>query len=63
MSLHEWKSGLEISAEGYPFYALIFAALRQADSTNAAKIKAAWPEKMIEAQARYDAPGGILAGD
>jgi hypothetical protein len=45
------------------FYALIMAAMRQADSTNAAKLRAAFPETWDEVQARYNAPGGFLPGE
>jgi hypothetical protein len=63
MSLHEYLEGRRLAAEDHPFYALIFAALRQADTANAAMIRTAWPELAAEAQARYDAPGALLKGD
>lgn len=63
MSLFDYREGRRIAAEDHPFYALIFAALRQADTANTAKIEAAWPEVIAELQARYDAPAGLLPGD
>jgi len=45
------------------FYALIMAAMRQADTFNAAKLRAAFPETWAELDARYHAPGGVLEGD
>jgi hypothetical protein len=45
------------------FYALIMAAMRQADSVNAIKLRSAWPETWAELQARYNAPGGLLPGE
>lgn len=63
MSLHEYLCSQAISREDPPFYALLFAAMRTADSDNVEKIKAAWPERWAEMQARYNAPGGILPED
>ena len=63
MSLHEYQLGRVIAAEDFPFYALIHAALRQADTANAAKIEAAWPELAAEARERYNAPGAMLPTD
>jgi hypothetical protein len=63
MSLHEYLCSRAISKEDPPFYALLFALMRKADSDNAAKIKAAWPARWLEMQERYNAPGGILPSD
>jgi hypothetical protein len=60
MSFRDYQDGRRIADEGWPFYALIHAAIRQADTENAAKIQAMWPELAAEAQARYNAPGGVL---
>jgi len=61
VSLHEWQVSQTVRRA--PFHALIMAALLNADSTNAAKLRAAWPEVCDEAQRRYDAPGGLLPGE
>lgn len=45
------------------FYALIMAAIRKADSSNARKLAQAWPDVWRELQARYNAPGGYLPGE
>jgi len=63
MGLYEYKLGLEISAKNYPFYALVQAAMRQADSDNAQRLERAWPRVWEELLARYNAPGGLLPGD
>ena len=63
MSHYDYAVSRQIDADDYPFAALIMAALRKADSTNAAKIQAAWPDIAAELQARYNAPGGVLPGD
>jgi hypothetical protein len=46
-----------------PFYALVMAAMRNADTANSAKLRRAFPEVYDELLARYDAPGGYLDGD
>jgi hypothetical protein len=61
--LHDYRAGRALAAQGHSFYALIQAAMRQADSPNAAKLRAAWPEEMAELQARYDRTGGLLEGE
>lgn len=63
MSLHEYISSKEIGKKDYPFYALIMAAMRQADTNNLEKLKLIFPEVFKEIQDRYDAPGGKLDGD
>jgi hypothetical protein len=39
MSLYEYKVSQEISAKDLPFYALIMAAFRKADSINLGKLR------------------------
>ena len=63
MSLHEYIISQEIAKQDYPFYALIFAAMRQADSINIERLKAQWPAEYLEMQERYNAPGGALDED
>jgi len=63
MSLHHFQVSQQIEAENYPFYALIMAAMRKADSTNAAKLKSAWPDISTELQYRYWSAGGLLPGE
>jgi hypothetical protein len=61
--LYDYRASQHLGTLDAPFYALVMAALRQADTSNAAKIRAAWPEVAAEFEARYNAPGGILPGD
>lgn len=61
LSLYDYRAGLEIAALDPPFYALIMAAYRRADTANAAKLRAAWPDVVSELEARYHAPGGLLS--
>lgn len=57
----DYKSSLNIECQGYTFYALIMAAMRQADTDNAALLKSAWPYVWEDLQERYNAPGGFLS--
>ena len=63
MSLYDYEAGQKIEAQGYPFYALIQAAMRQADTDNLTKLRVAFPTEYDDLQARYNAPGGILPSD
>jgi hypothetical protein len=60
VSYREYQASRMIAGQDYPFYALIMAAMRQADTGNMAKLRAAWPEVAAELQKRYNAPGGLL---
>lgn len=63
MSYFDYSAAQAIVADDPPFYALIMAAMRRADTTNAALLHWCWPDIWDELQARYNAPGGILPGD
>ena len=63
MSLHSYLASHQITALDPPFSALIFAAIRKADESNTAKLRAAWPDLCAEMQQRYDAPGGAITDD
>lgn len=63
MDLYTYRAGLDVAALDAPFYALIQAAMRKADTINEYKLRAAWPEVWDDLQARYNAPGGILEGE
>lgn len=60
MSLFDYQASRAIAAEEYPFYALVMAAMRQADTHNTRVLAAAFPEVAEELAQRYNAPGGIL---
>ena len=60
MSRYDYEISKDID---YPFYALIMAAMRKADSFNIVRLKTVYPKVWEELQARYDAPGGILPGE
>lgn len=63
MSFYDYQQSCEITKTSPPFYALIMAAMRKADTFNLAQLRAAFPETYREFDERYNAPGGILAGD
>jgi hypothetical protein len=60
MSLYDYKKSLRLLESDPPFYALIMAAMRQADSDNLELLCDAFPQVWDELQARYNAPGGVL---
>ena len=63
MSRFEYQQGMSLAIASYPFYALIQAAMRGADTDNLEKLKAAFPATWDELQKRYHAPGGLLPGE
>jgi hypothetical protein len=63
MSFFDYKASQYIASQDFPFYALIMAAMRQADTENAGKLRAAFPEVYNELKIRYNAPGGKLDGE
>ena len=63
MSLYDYQVSKKVAAQDYPFYALIMAALRQADDRNVELLKAAFPAVWHELKRRYRAGGGILPED
>ncbi len=63
MSYQTYRTAAKIAAEDYPFYALVQAAMRQADTDNQERLKNAFPDVWEDLQTRYNAPGGYLAGD
>ena len=60
MSLYDYQKSQEIASKDYPFYSLIMAAMRQADSRNIEKLKYMFLETYDELEQRYNSPGGIL---
>ena len=63
MSLCDYRVSREIEAQDYPFYAIIMAAMRKADSHNYDALRKAFPATSMELNARYNAPGGLLDGE
>ena len=63
MSLYDYRAAQEIVTADPPFYALIMAAMRKADTVNMAKLRAAFPDTYREVEARYNAAGAVLPED
>jgi hypothetical protein len=63
MSLYEYTVSRKLVEKDYPFYSLIMAAMRRADTDNLAKLRAAWPAVWAEFQPRYHAPEGVLSDE
>lgn len=63
MSHYDYVTSKAIGVEDFPFYALIMAAMRQADTVNGERLQRMWPEVWDELNARYNAPGGLLDSD
>jgi len=59
MSYIDYIEGRKIAAQDYPFYALIMAAMRQADTDNLEKLKREFPQVHTELVYRYNSPGGV----
>lgn len=49
--------------EDAPFFALIMAAMRKADSFNLEALRRAFPNTWVELSNRYNAAGGYLNGE
>lgn len=62
MSLIDYQATRRIPGD-MPFDALIMAAVLRADSVNRRQLRAAFPQLVAEAEARYNAPGGRLPDD
>jgi hypothetical protein len=60
LSFDDYVIGRELLLNDPPFYALIQAAMRKADTDNLEKLKSAFPEVWEELNARYHVPGGRL---
>ena len=63
MSLFDYNASEKIALADYPFYALIMAAMRRADTVNSVKLQRAFPQVHAELAIRYNAPGGYLPGE
>jgi hypothetical protein len=61
--LHAYHMSRKLERLDMPFAALIFAAIRKADSDNLASLEMAFPELVREMRERYNAPAGVIAED
>lgn len=58
MSHYEYEYSIEIDKHGYPFFSLLMAAMRKADTNNLEALKFAFPHTWKELKDRYNLPGG-----
>ena len=64
MSHHEYQVSKTLADDdSIPFYALIMAAMRRADTKNTERLSQAFPEVWDELRRRYHSPGGLLDGE
>lgn len=66
MSLRDYEISREIDLKGdwgEDFYALVMVLMKNADTSNQTKLKAAWPEIWVELLQRYNTPSGLLVGE
>ncbi len=63
MSYHDYRESQRIELKGYSFYAIVMAAMRQADTANTELLVEAFPQVHAELSQRYNAPGGLLEGE
>ena len=59
MSHQEYQEAKMLEEKDTPFYALIMAAMRRADTDNLVKLRNAFPETWKELDERYHMPGGL----
>ncbi len=60
ISLYEYEQSKKIAAQGYPFYALMGALMRAADTRNTELLRQCWPDIWESMQRRYNAPLGVV---
>lgn len=63
MSHYDYRRSIQIAIRNEPFYALIMAAMRQADTKNLERLQEAFPGVYHELTGRIEAPGGVLPGE
>ena len=63
MSIMDYRASLHISAEDPPFYAIIMAAMRKADTSNLILLRSIFPDTWDELEKRYYARNGLLQGE
>lgn len=63
MSRYDYLQARAIALKDRPFYAIIMAAMRRADTDNLELLVNAFPQVFTELRERYNAPGGWLPKD
>lgn len=60
---YAYMKSIDLGLDDPPFYGLLMAAMRKADTPNAARLRVAFPDVWDDLQARHNAPAGILDSD
>lgn len=60
ISYYDYGLSKRIASQDYPFYALLAALIRQADSDNLKRLESVFPEEVEEFRQRYNNAGGLL---
>jgi hypothetical protein len=63
LSHYDYQVSIRIELKQYPFYAVLMAAMRQADTENLRRLRLMFPDTWDELKARIHAPAGLLPGD
>ena len=63
MSYNDYEWSKKIALMQPPFYGIIMAAMRNADTDNLAALQQAFPHVWDELVERYRVPGGFLFGE
>ena len=63
MSRYDYERSKILAEADEPFYGLIMAAMRRADTYNQELLRRAFPDVWKEIEDRYNAPGGVLPVD
>ena len=63
MSLYDYRVSQQLSGGDPPFAAFIMAALRKADTGNAARLRLMWPDICTEMEERYNTPDGLTLAE
>ena len=63
ISYHDWQIAKRLHEEDVPFYALLAALMRKADSDNTKQLALAYPDDFVEAHLRYHLPGGCVSAE
>lgn len=63
LNLIDYEISKRLSYLDLPFASLVAAAMRKADTDNMRRLKEVFPQIHEDLQARYSAPGGVLASD
>ena len=61
MSHYDYMRSRELAKHDVPFCALLYAAMRKADTANTFKLAMMWPELWRDAYIRYNVPGQVTS--